>query len=147
MQDAAAKVVARDIHAYKERWERKAAEERTEALVQASAWATRQEGHRVKCPACGSPALVQGSPQGAVRTDIAEDMVVQRQMMVPSLFECIACGLKISGLSKLSAAGLGDAYTATSTSSVAEFFGLYTHEDLEEARGAAEPQWEEDFNE
>jgi len=75
-------------------------------------------------------------------------MVVQRQMMVPSSFECIACGLRISGLSKLSACGLGDAFTATSTRSVAEFFDLHTDEELEQARAEArEPEWEEDFNE
>lgn len=73
---------------------------------------------------------------------------MQKQMMLPSEFECVACGLKISGLSKLSACGLGDAFTSTSIMTPAEFFGLYTQQDLEEARAeGAEPQWEEDFNE
>ena len=40
---------------------------------------------------------------------------MQRQTMLPSSFECLACKLKISGISKLSACGLGDAFTATST--------------------------------
>jgi len=70
--------------------------------------------------------------------------------MLPSAFECVACGLKIAGLSKLSACGLGDGFIATSTLSPAEFFGLYTERDLEEAQASAstgEPEWEEDFNE
>ena len=68
--------------------------------------------------------------------------------MLPSSFECTACGLRISGLSRLAACGLGDAFTATSTRSVAEFFGLHSDEELEEARAeAAEPEYEEDFNE
>ena len=71
---------------------------------------------------------------------------MQRQTMLPSAFECIACGLRISGLSKLSACGLGDAFTAKSTYSAAEFFGLYTEEDLEEARNEM-ANYEEDFNE
>ena len=44
--------------------------------------------------------------------------------MLPTTFECIACGLHISGISKLSACGLGDAFMAKSTYSAAEFFGL-----------------------
>ena len=64
--------------------------------------------------------------------------------MLPSSFECIACGLRISGISKLSACGLGDAFTKTSKLSVAEFFGLYTEDELEEARAERPP--EPDFN-
>ena len=72
---------------------------------------------------------------------------MQKQTMLPSSFECIACKLKISGFSKLAACGLGDAFTATSTFSPAEFFGLYTEQELEEARAeGAGPQWEPDFN-
>lgn len=147
LRDTAAKAVAGDIAAHKRVWEQKSSDEREASLKQAVAWATRRMGHRAKCPACGSPALIRGSGQGTVTTEVGEDMVLQKQTMVPSSFECVACGLKISGLSKLSAAGLGDAYTATSTWSAAEFFGLHTDEELEEARGLAEPEWEEDFNE
>jgi hypothetical protein len=67
--------------------------------------------------------------------------------MLPSSFECIACGLKILGLSKLSACGLGDAFSARSTYSAAEFFGLYTEEEIEEARKEPPDHYEEDFNE
>jgi hypothetical protein len=148
LQDTAAKAVAQDIEAHKEIWLNKNADEREASLAQAVAWATRHAGHRVMCPSCGSPALIRGSGQGVVTTEVGVDLIVQRQTMLPSSFECVACGLKISGLSKLSACGLGDAFTATSTSSAAEFFGLYTEEDLEEARASfREPEWEEDFNE
>lgn len=59
--------------------------------------------------------LIRGSRHGDVSTEIGKDEVVQRQTMLPSSFECLACKLKISGISKLSACGLGDAFTATST--------------------------------
>lgn len=115
---------------------------------QATTWASRHAGHRAGCPACGSAALVRGVGQGTVTTDVRQDLVVQKQTMLPSVFECVACGLKISGLSKLAACGLGDAFVATTTLSPAEYFGLYTEQDLEEARAtAAEPECEEDFNE
>jgi hypothetical protein len=148
LQDSAAKAVAKDVEAQKQLWQKKNSVQREASLAQAVAWATRHAGHRVTCPACGSPALVRGSGQGVVTTEIGEDMIVQRQTMLPSSFECVACGLKISGFSKLSACGLGDAFTATSTSAAAEFFGLHTEEELAEAQATSlEPEWEEDFNE
>jgi hypothetical protein len=145
-EDAAAKAVQQDISAHAKVWSNKNDEEREAALAQATAWATRQTGHRAKCPSCGSPALVQGTPSGAVATTIADDDVVQRQAVLPSMFECIACGLRISGLSKLVAAGLGDAFTEKSTYTAAEFFGLYTEDELAEARQEG-PEYEDDFNE
>jgi hypothetical protein len=148
LQDTAAKSVEKDIHDHKELWEKKGADERKTLTEQATTWATRHAGHRTVCPACGSPALLRGSGQGSVTTEIGQDLIVQKQTMLPSAFECIACGLKIAGLSKLSACGLGDAFISTTTLSPAEFFGLYTEQDLEEARtSAGEPEFEEDFNE
>lgn len=147
LEDAAAKAVNQDIKAHAQVWLNKDNEERERASTQAEAWATRQTGHRVVCPACSSPALVNGTPSGPVATKVEDEDVVQRQTVLPASFECIACGLRISGLSKLSACGLGDAFTAKSTYSAAEFFGLYTEDDLEAARGEFPPYYEEDFNE
>ena len=147
MRDTAAKSVGKEIEAHKEAWEQKGPEGQKEARERADVWATRHVGHRVPCPACGSFAIVQGTAQGPVTTLNEEYEIVQKQAMLPSSFECIACGLKISGLSKLSACGLGDAFTATTIFSPAEFFGLYTEADVEEARAEAAPEFEEDFNE
>jgi transcription elongation factor Elf1 len=147
LADTAAKAVAKDIKVSEEQWGQMEPSQQKAAIAQAVAWATRRAGHRTKCPACGSPALIHGSNQGVVTTDIREDDIVQRQTMLPSSFECIACGLKISGLSKLSACGLGNAFTSTSTMSPADFFGLHTEQELEEARQGAEAAVEEDFNE
>lgn len=147
LQDTAAKAVLGEIEAHKKLWAAKSKAEQQILLNQATSWATRTAGHRSKCPSCGSPALIRGSPHGDVSSEIGEDEVVQKQTMLPSSFECVACKLRISGISKLSACGLGDAYTATSRFSPAEFFELYTAQDLEEARAeGAEPQWEPDFN-
>jgi len=117
--------------------------------LQATAWATRQSGHRVECPACKSTSLLHGAPVGPVSTEIDEDVVIQRQSMLPSAFECIACGLKISGISKLSACGLGDAFSEKSIYTAAEFFELYTEDDLNDARQEVEASYtyEPDFNE
>jgi len=149
LRDKAAKAVMQEIEAHKKIWNNKSSDDQKLSYEQAAVWATRHTGHRVACPACASPAMIRGSGQGSVTTEINEDEyeIVQRQTMLPSSFECIACGLKISGLSKLSACGLGDTFTATSVLSPAEYFGLHTDEELEEAERSAEPQFEEDFNE
>jgi len=149
LEDAAAKAVDKDIKAHSQVWANRKEEERQKVLAQATTWATKQAGHRVACPACGSPALVQGKPSGPVTTSVNDGEMEQRQTVLPSSFECIACDLRISGLSKLSSCGLGDAFTAKSTYSAAEFFGLYTEDDLEEARQEGpqyDPSFEDDFN-
>ena len=148
LQDTAAKVVGRDIENHRKLWIQKSPDDQKIALAQAAAWATRHTGHRSNCPACGSPSLIRGTGRGVVTTKIDDDGdIIQCQTVLPSSFECIACGLKIAGLSKLSACGLGDTFTATTTYSAAEFFSLHTDEELEEARRLAEPEFEEDLNE
>ena len=146
LEDAAAKAVTQDIKAHAKVWENKNDEDRDSAILQATTWATRHLGHRVKCPSCKSPSLLQGSPSGTVSTKVEDDEVIQRQTMLPSSFECIACGLKISGFSKLSSCGLGDAFSEKTTYTAAEFFKLYTEDEIEQARNEA-PEYEPDFNE
>ena len=148
LEDAASKAVKQDIQAHSKVWSNKDESARQVARSQSAAWATRQAGHRVACPSCESDALIQGDPSGYVSTKIEDDEVVQRQTMLPSAFECIACGLKIHGYSKLSACGLGDAYTSKTIYAAADFFGLHTEDELEEARrGARASDFEPDYNE
>jgi hypothetical protein len=146
--DKAAATVRKDIAAHKQVWDSKSAEDRESLVAQAAASASRHIGHRVSCPACSSLALLHGSPTGAVSTEVVEvdGDVVQRQSMLPTSFECNACGLRISGVSRLSACGLGDAFTGKTTYSAAEFFGLYTEDEVDRARAEAHIH-EEDFNE
>lgn len=150
LEDAVAKAVQQDIKAHAKVWSNKEEAEKEKLILQATAWATRHSGHRVECPACGSPALLTGSSSGPVTTTITEDdEVVQRQTMLPSTFECVACGLKISGYSKLSACNLGDVFTEKTFYSAAEYFELYTDDDLEDARKEQQEayDYEPDFNE
>ena len=48
--------------------------------------------------------------------------MVETQQYLPSKFECVACQLKISGLSPLTACGLGDTFTATFTYELADYY-------------------------
>ena len=50
------------------------------------------------------------------------DTVVETQYFLPSRFECVACGLKITSLPQLHAAGLAETYKATFTYDAADYF-------------------------
>lgn len=137
LEDKAAKAVEGTIQLHRANWDKKSADEKGVLIRQAEALASRHIGHRVKCPACSSAALLQGSPVGTPVQTLEDDVIVERQSMLPSSLECYACGLKISGYSKLNACGLGDAFTATSRYGAAEYFDLVDPKEL----------YEDDFNE
>ena len=121
-RDQSAKAVSKAIAAHKTVWESKDPAERNKLERQASVWATRQAGHRVKCPACGNDALVAGTPVPAAIRKLDGDLIVETQDYLPSRFECVACQLKITGLSQLTACGLGATYKSTSTYDAAEYY-------------------------
>lgn len=135
--DDAAKAVLGDIAAHLKVWSNLKDKERSEAEKIAKVWATRLEGHRVKCPACKSRALVFGEPCAPAKTKLEEDQIVETQEHLPTKFECVACKLKIGGLSRLIVAKLGDRYVKTTTYDAAAF---YAPED-------EYPEYEEDNNE
>lgn len=135
--DASAKEVLGEIEAFKRDWDARNEEEKQTHLQQALLWAQRNQGHRLDCPACRSVALAFGDAVSPANVTLEDDLVVERFDVLPSHFECIACGLKISGLSRLTAAGLGDRYSKKSYSDPAEYYAI-------------EPDWsmyEEDNNE
>ena len=121
-RDESAKAVHKSVAAHKTVWDGKPNTERTKLSNQASMWATRQSGHRVQCPACGNDALVTGTAIAAPFQKIEEDLMVETQQYLPSNFECVACQLKIAGLSQLTVCGLGDTYTVTSTYDLADYY-------------------------
>jgi hypothetical protein len=116
------KAAFEEIVAYRKVWEGKTDEARETLSLQARTWATRQAGHCVKCPACGSAALVVGPPIGEVRKTVKEDQITEVVEHLPNKFECTACGLKISGVIKLSAAKLANHYKHTATYDALEYY-------------------------
>ncbi len=135
--DEIGKAVLKQIAAHKSVWDAKDEPDQKKAIAQAEVWATRQSGHRVDCPACATTALVYGDPVSAPQQSMEDDVIKERQEYLPSRFECIACGLKVSGLSHLSAAGVGDIYVQTSFYTPSEFYELEDPADY----------WEDDNNE
>lgn len=122
LKDDAAKAVRGTINAHKTIWEEKSEEERKKLARKADDQSTRADGHRVACPACQSVALVNGAPAGPESSSFKDGMIVLRQPMLPSHFECKACGLKIAGYSKLNACDLGGTFTATSYADPVDYF-------------------------
>lgn len=120
--DETAKAVKGDVGAHQRVWLGKDETERNTLAAQAAVWATRQVGHRVVCPACSSQALVNGDPVAAPVQKLEGDVIVETQDHLPDRFQCIACALKIAGLSRLAVVGLGDRYKKTQTYDPAEYY-------------------------
>lgn len=122
--DESAKSVRGTIAEHKKIWDAKSDDEKERLTTQAELLSTRHHGHRVQCPACNSVALLQGSSTRTLRPEIDDDGVIEKQAMRPSSFACIACGLKISGFSKLAACGLGDTFISTNHYPAVEYFEI-----------------------
>jgi hypothetical protein len=120
--DDSAKAVKGEVEAHKKVWLAKKNDERDKLSAQAGVWATRQAGHRVECPSCASAALVSGEPVTAPVQRLNDGEITETQEYLPNQFQCVACGLKIAGLSRLAVVGLGDRYKKTQVYSAAEYY-------------------------
>lgn len=120
--DDGAKAVRGEVDAHRKVWLSKSDEERDTLTRQAAVWATRQTGHRVDCPACTSTALVSGDPVAAPVQRLVNGEIIHTQEYLPNQFQCVACTLKISGLSRLAVVGLSDRYKKTQVFDPAEYY-------------------------
>lgn len=142
LQDDTAKSVKSTISAHKTVWSSKLDTEKEQLRKQAESVSLRHYGHRTECPSCSCTALVTGKAAGAPKRTVDDDGITERQLMKPESFQCVACGLKITGYSKLLAAGLGDAYTSTSQYDALEYFDVDIDEHI---RGMMEDDNNEPF--
>jgi hypothetical protein len=120
--DDSAKAVKGEVEAHRKVWLAKGEKERATLVSQAAVWANRQAGHRVDCPACASPALVVGEPVSAPTQRLSDGEITETQEYLPNQFQCIACRLKIAGLSRLTVVGVGDRYKKTQVYDAAEYY-------------------------
>ena len=139
-------ILKQTINDHKKCWGRKKESERVSLTEEANGWATRDKGHRVICPSCGSTALIKGVKRRQLDTEIKGDQIIKKFSMQPSEFKCEACKLQIIGQSDLLNCGLGNSFTGTYVETAAEYFNLHTEEELEEAFNWY-PEMEPDFNE
>ncbi|WP_409500549.1 hypothetical protein ACJ7Z2_01320 [Mannheimia glucosida] len=122
LNDKSAEQIKGLISAHKTMWDNKTEEDKKNLTQQSIVLMTRHTGHRVICPSCKNTALVIGEAIGEPIKIFKDNDIVEKINKKPSQFECIACGLKISGYSKLLHCNLGDTYTTTSTYTPEEYF-------------------------
>lgn len=80
--------------------------------------------HKVTCPACGSDATIEGDAFGPERVNHGDQEIEVRQSVTPRVFNCFACGLKLTGYAELDAADLAGIYTRRTTFSPEDYYGL-----------------------
>ncbi len=126
-QTEATSRVQTTIAAYKRVFSAKSSDEQ-QALARAATETVSKlsyaHHHRVKCPACGCDASVQGEVFGAESVSHEDGNVIVRHSVSPRTFSCTACGCKLNSYSELAVAGLGGHYSRKSTYSPSEYFGL-----------------------
>jgi len=104
--------------------------------------------HRVDCPACGCVATVQGEASGKENIEHTEREIIVRQSIVPTKFNCTACGLKLSGYGSLSSAGVADHFTKRISYSPEEYYDMINPNDYDAIASRYEDQIREntDYN-
>jgi len=86
--------------------------------------------HRVKCPACNSVATIKGKIFGKEHVSHENDVIIERQAVAPTSFECTACGLKLEGYAQLDVAGLGGHYQRRTIYTPEEYYGLINPDNI-----------------
>jgi hypothetical protein len=76
----------------------------------------------VSCPACNLPALMQGEAITESNPRMDDDSILVDTAVLPTEFECIGCGLTLSGYSELHAADLGGQYTLSRAYDPMEYY-------------------------
>ncbi|AYH36009.1 hypothetical protein [Pectobacterium parmentieri] len=94
--------------------------------------------HKVKCPACYCTATVQGNEYGKEQVESRENEIITRRSVIPTIFSCPACGLKLNGYAQLAAAGVADHYTNRTHHTPQEFYELIDPNDHDSIASYAE---------
>lgn len=125
--------VKRSIAAHKTTFEERDKKEQDALLRQSEASAKKvvtSGGHRVLCPACKAKSWVTGEEVSRQETILEGDQIVERSAMLPTMFHCIACGLKLAGHAELHVAGIGGQFTRSTRHDPIQYYGdLYSGEE------------------
>ncbi len=84
-------------------------------------------GHRLKaakCPSCAQLGYLGGSPVGRSAPILTEKGLYQETRIVPEVFECKCCDLKIKGLDELMAAEMGHEFQSLDEMDIVEHFNI-----------------------
>lgn len=89
--------------------------------------AVTTSGHHLKtykCPACAELGFLGGNAVGRSAPILTEDGIFEELRIVPNLFECKCCELKINGLDELMAAGIEHEFRTLVEKDVVEHFNI-----------------------
>ena len=128
LEDNSAKEVLRSIDAHKLTWNEKDEYSKKNLIEKTNIQSSKESGHIVDCPSCGCKSILHGTPYKSPTQSLEEDSIVEKQIMLPSSFECKACNLKIIGFRKLNACGLGDTFISTSYYDPSDYFGYDSYD-------------------
>lgn len=78
----------------------------------------------VKCPSCGSDALLSGKVVRSLPPNVTEDGVEERAVIMPTSLECFACELTLTKYGYLFHLGFGDQQIVESWKDPVEYFGI-----------------------
>jgi hypothetical protein len=116
-----------------------AAEGRKRAELSAT---SRALATRVRCPSCNSWGVQWGQRVRTGEPIAEEDIILIKSVVLPTKFECVACGLTLTSHGELHFAGIGDRFTVDEYIDPRDYYGLVHPSEMEES-------WEYDeyFNE
>lgn len=137
------KYVKTQIGAYEKVFKDKTAEEKEELKANAKRLGevlSHKKHHKVDCPACSCVATVSGNEHGKEVVENTGEEIITRRSVIPTIFSCPACGLKLHGYAQLIAAGVADYYTNRTHHTPQEYFGLVDPTDFEDLATYAEEQ-------
>jgi hypothetical protein len=77
----------------------------------------------VGCPACGASGLMQGKAITTSAPRMDDEGILVDTAVLPSSFDCLACGLTLGGYAELHAADLGGQYSVSRYFDPMEYFG------------------------
>lgn len=133
--------VSSRIAAYKKVFDEKDPNEQKELKNEAERQGeilSHRRHHRVPCPACGCVATVQGDSYGREQIENKENEIIVRQSVVPTKFNCTACGLKLNGYGELSSANVADHFTHRTHYTPEEYYDLVDPNDSDAMQSYAE---------
>lgn len=80
--------------------------------------------HKVSCPCCNHSATIYGKESSSSQEKIIGDSVKVTKTVIPTMFQCDVCGLKLSSYAELQAASLPLHYTNTYEYDPIDYFGI-----------------------
>lgn len=89
--------------------------------------ATMKSGHHVtthKCPSCAGLGILGGAPVGRSSVLLDDHGIYQETRIIPSVFACKICDLKITGLDELVAAKMPHEFVSRDEVDAVEHFGI-----------------------